>query len=212
MTKRTDWIHQVCRNMPGVYSVFHRLMDWLSSTILCTQKVKICFRNVLEELHSHIYIQKYPKISDLSQGECTPSSSCVVFPVQLWDRVLSDVQDFSYKQFYQLWLHDGYVPCCSELCLSTNQPWLWHTAKSCSLLVLEGQAPDETKQFGQLYHWMIKATFYFLFSLFHFSFLYLNKCSRKEGCVFCSTDLFLWTHFCMPGYFRSVSRQLILMV
>lgn len=58
MTKRTDWIHQMCRNMPGVYSVFHRLMDWLSSTILCTQKVKICFRNVLEELHSHI-IQKY---------------------------------------------------------------------------------------------------------------------------------------------------------
>ena len=153
MTKRTDWIHQVCRNMPGVYSVFHQLMDWFSSTTLCTQKVK----NLFQKCVVRNAFPQYPKISDLSQGECTPSSSYAVFPVQLWDRVLSDVQDFSYKQFYQLWLHDGYVPCCSELCLSTNQPWLWHTAKSCSPLVLEGQAPDETKQFGQLYHWMVKS-------------------------------------------------------
>lgn len=154
---------------------------------------------------------QYPKISDLSQGECTPSSSYAVFPVQLWDRVLSDVQDFSYKQFYQLWLHDGYVPCCSELCLSTNQPWLWHTAKSCSQLVLEGQAPEETKQFGQLYHWMVKSNN--LLSLLLVSFLLpLFEQMQQKGRLCILTDPFLWTHFCIPGYFRSVSRQLILMV
>ena len=208
MTKRTDWIHQVCRNMPGVYSVFHRLMDWLSSSILCTQKVKIWFRNVLEELHSH-NIQKYQIfLKENAHLQVVMLSFLFSFEIESC-------------QTSKIFLTNSFINCgtttdtfpvvvscvCPPISLGFDIPqnhvlhWCWKARH----LMKQNNLVSFTTEWS-------KATFYFLFSLFHFSFLYLNKCSRKEGCVFCLTDPFLWTHFCIPGYFRSVSRQLSQMV
>lgn len=183
-------------------------MDWFSSTILCTQKVKICFRNVLLEMHSH-NIQKYQiflkenahlqvvMLSFLFSFEIESCQTSKIFLTNSFIHCGSTTDTFPVV-----------VSCvCPPISLGFDIPqnhvlnWCWKARH----LMKQNNLVSFTTEWS-------KATFYFLFSLFHFSFLYLNKCSRKEGCVFCLTDPFLWTHFCIPGYFRSVSRQLSQMV